>query len=74
MTDAPHHDSAAFLEVVSLDGASGSPDAGWYVWRTCPCHRHTVVSIAFPTRAEAERCRDVLDDDYRQRLARGGYG
>jgi hypothetical protein len=59
----PHHDSAAFLEVVNLAKARGlHKNAGWYVRRTCDCHRRELVSMPFGTKAEAERCLRVLDE------------
>lgn len=67
-----HHDSAAFLEVVWSEpmgrGATGGP--GWYVRRNCTCHFGALVSMPFVTRAQAERCREVLDADCRRTLAR----
>lgn len=67
MKAQPHHDSAAFLEVVRVRARPPYRfGAGWYVRRTCACHQRENVSIRFETRAEAEHCRDVLDDDSRR--------
>lgn len=46
---------------------------GWYVRRTCACHHHAIVSIAFATRAEAERCMRALDDDCRRTLSMSAF-
>ena len=74
---APHHDSAAWLEVWYRperrchvgNGAKGyrTAPAGWWVRRTCPCHDGKLVSIRFDTEAQAERCLRVLDEDCRIR-------
>ena len=61
----PHHDSAAFLEVVYCD-TSAAHAGGWYVKMTCPCHRGRYASIAFATREQAERCVAVLDEASRR--------
>lgn len=70
MTSAPtlaEHDSAASLEVVHIDAAPRRRDSGWYVRRTCPCHRGKIVSVRFLSRAEAEHCLAILDDDAKRR-------
>lgn len=62
---APHHDSAAFLEVVRGGARRGGDrgfTSGWFVRRICECHNGEQVSIPFATRAEAERCLRVLDE------------
>jgi hypothetical protein len=46
------------LEVYHLKHQSRTE--GWYVIRTCPCHQNEPVSIAYPTRQEAERVRAKL--------------
>ena len=65
----PHHDSPAFLEisyrsdVAWYNGSQcGIRTPGWFVRRTCPCHKGLAVSVRFDTRAEAERCLEVLDE------------
>lgn len=67
----PHHDSGHFLEV---HWAKGTPRLciaeGWYVRRTCACHKGVIVSKRFGSEKEAYRCLWALDADCRQTLAR----
>lgn len=42
---------------------------GWYVRRTCDCHKREIVSVRFGTEDEAVRCRQALDDDCRRSLS-----
>lgn len=61
------HDSALSLEVRHCNPRLGSRGwgrgLGWYVVRTCPCHKDQPVSLSFGTKKEAARCLAVLDDD-----------
>jgi hypothetical protein len=35
-------------------------EPGWYVLRTCPCHKGLAVTLPFATEAAAERARRVM--------------
>ncbi len=54
----PHHDSAAFLEVVELR-------ENWYVRMICGCHFGRLVTIPLDTREEAERAIQAMDAVHR---------
>ncbi len=72
----PHHDSAAFLEVIEIG-------ANWYVRMTCGCHDGRLVTNPLDTRGDAERALRALDEVHQKlvsnplpipagRLKRGG--
>jgi hypothetical protein len=55
-----NHNSARWLEVRWLESAGGycryPPNReGWYVVRTCSCHRAEAVTVALKTEADAQR-------------------
>ena len=57
------HNSGQFLMVVNEHGIKRPwPDAGpgWYVIRTCKCHMREPVTVAYPTRQDAERVMALL--------------
>lgn len=67
----PHHNSGRFLAARWLpEVARGQGQllrhAGWYVQRTCACHRDMVVSRQFGSEAEAQRCIRVMDEVHRR--------
>lgn len=68
----PGHNSGQYIEVAYADGTTaairsdnGRPqtwtnERGWFVKRTCPCHRDQRVTQLYRTREQAERAWQVM--------------
>jgi hypothetical protein len=64
-----NHNAARWLEVRWLPKMGGRlpggrhwrpTEAGWYVVRTCPCHRDEPVTIPLPSETRAKRARAAM--------------
>jgi hypothetical protein len=61
------HNAARWLEVRHLTqppqrqfGGLNWRGPGWYVVRTCPCHRDIAVTLPLPSEARARRARAAM--------------
>jgi hypothetical protein len=58
MTEVPDHNAARWLIVSYAPPLAGHCiEPGWYVLRTCPCHRGHPVTRPLPDRQSAESAR-----------------
>jgi hypothetical protein len=61
LTDAVDHNDGRWLTVQRLPSGPGLANpAGWYVVRTCRCHRGERATLPLPDKARAERVRQIL--------------